>query len=142
MLYYENMHLKNAYSTEEYKLHYLSYINKQISLMNIKEALINKNYIIDFTLKSNIKRELYEDLCYIYLHILLSYKIVGNPRLEKTLDNSKEFNFELQAIITEHKKEYAPAYSYLLKLRKIKLSKCTTKDLKEIHILQKNQKSK
>lgn len=68
-----------------------------------RDSFDQKNfYIIDFTLKDVISRELYEDMLYILLNLLLANKIIGNIALENSLNNKNNFFDILKDIIKDH----------------------------------------
>jgi hypothetical protein len=62
------------------------------SIINLEPGYMDENsYIPDFTLNDVITRELYEDILYILLNLLLANKIIGNISLENSLNNNNKF---------------------------------------------------
>jgi hypothetical protein len=118
----------------EFKQAYDQYIYRQFtSVLNLEPGNMDENiYILDFTLNDVITRELYEDILYILLNLLLANKIIGNISLENSLNNNNKFFDILKDIIKDH---YADpvnkdGYSCLKNLRWYKVNNYYT----EYHI--------
>uniref|UniRef100_UPI0030E3CE27 hypothetical protein n=1 Tax=Dematophora necatrix TaxID=2751867 RepID=UPI0030E3CE27 len=103
----------------EFKQAYNYFILRQFKMrqININPFDEKKRYILDFTLKDVIYRELCEDILYILLNLLLANKIIGNIALENSLNNKNNFLDILKDVIKDHYDENKEGYSCLKDLR-------------------------
>ena len=121
-LYYASVENKNYDSRYiEFKQAYNFIILRQFKINQINRHSFDlKNiYIRDFTIKDVISRELYEDILYILLNLLLANKIIGNIALENSFNNENNFMDILKDTIKDHYEdvENKEGYSCLKDLR-------------------------
>lgn len=115
-LYLDNLENNSKFNSSEYKEAYNYYIKRQFFITPVDFENKNK-YIVDFTIFDNIYRELSEDLIYILLNLILANNILGNYKLEESLNNENQFFKILENIIQDHYIEYKERYIYLNNLR-------------------------
>jgi hypothetical protein len=108
----------SKYKSLEYKDAYYYLIQRQFSMNNFSLDNNDKDqYIIDFSLKVNIYREISEDLLYIILNLLLAIEIIGNKNLIKSLGNEELFLKNLKIILEKNYSKNIEGYNCLYNLR-------------------------
>lgn len=83
----------------------------------LEGALDGDSYIVDFfSNKLAFKREIYEDILYVLLNIMLGHRIINSFEVNEGI-NSEKFFTMLTEIIREHYIHYSEEYKYLEDLR-------------------------
>lgn len=113
------------------------WFNRQwLYMLKLQECLDNKSYIIDmYSNKLNFIREIFEDITYVGLNLILADSII-NAFEGKKIDSISEdkFFYILTNVLKEHYIVYSEEYQYLKDLRWYKINNhYTTKDILEIH---------
>jgi hypothetical protein len=92
-------------------------LNKQYNILGDLGFLLKegKSYIPDFTSKDSFYNELYEDLLYLSLNIILANDILKSVKLNNV--NEEEFFVLLGDITQKHYNEYKESYNCLNLLR-------------------------
>jgi hemerythrin len=82
------------------------------------------------------KREIYEDIIYVLLNIMLAYKILNSFEINEGVNSEKFFTI-LTEIIREHYIHYSEEYKYLDDLRWYRINHYySTTQLLEIYNLE------
>lgn len=133
-LYYMNNTSFNL--SDEYKEAYIYWMNRQLEFVDFQKGVENKEFILDFTDKDNLYREVCEDYLYVLLNILLANSIINNLDLKFQLsikDQNLFFDI-LKSIIELHYKEFKKGYMCLNELRKYTGNYClSVNQLNSIH---------
>lgn len=84
------------------------WFNRQLNILSISEIFNKENYyIVDFySNKLAFKREIYEDIIYVLLNIMLAYRILNSFEINEGIKSEKFFTI-LTEIIREHYIHYS-----------------------------------
>ena len=116
--YFENKDSGLEFSSIDFKQAYSYFIYRQFKINLSKSSFDQKDaFIWDFYVDDIFYRELYEDILYILLNLLLADKIVGNEALVNSLDNDNKFFGILEGIIKDHYDQNKEGYDTLKNLR-------------------------
>lgn len=113
------------------------WFNRQwLYMLKLQECLDSKSYIVDmYSNKLDFIREIFEDITYVGLNLILADSII-NAFEGKKIDSisEDEFFYILTNVLKEHYIVYSEEYQYLKDLRWYKINNhYTTKDILEIH---------
>ena len=132
--YFENKDSGLEFSSIDFKQAYSYFIYRQFKINLSKSSFDQKDaFIWDFYVDDIFYRELYEDILYILLNLLLADKIVGNEALVNSLDNDNKFFGILEGIIKNHYDQNKEGYETLKNLRLFTCNNyLTTQQIKNI----------
>ena len=132
--YFENKDSGLEFSSIDFKQAYSYFIYRQFKINLSKSSFDQKDaFIWDFYVYDIFYRELYEDILYILLNLLLADKIVGNEALVNSLDNDHKFFEILTGIIKNYYDQNKEGYETLKNLRLFTCNNyLTTQQIKNI----------
>nr|WDW20868.1 NADH dehydrogenase subunit 5 [Valsa mali var. pyri (nom. inval.)] len=112
------------------------WLNRQLKALTWSSK--GSRYIVDFySNKIAFYREIYEDISYVMLNIILGKTIIDSSIMDE-FRSSDEFFIILTEIIREHYNEYREEYKYLDDLRRYSINhNCSATQLLEIYKVEK-----
>lgn len=114
------------------------WFNRQLRYMLKLEELLNEKgcFIVDmYSSKLAFKREVFEDITYVALNLILAHSIINSfDKIEINSISEDKFFYILKEIIREHYIVYAKQYQYLNNLRLYRINHYySVTDLLKIH---------
>lgn len=129
--YMYNKNKGNSYSDTEFNNYniwlirqiYREYPN-YIDILYNKDSNINPNiYLLDFKLEDFMYREIFEDISYVLLNLILANNIVKYiENIDLNCISSEDFFNEIYLIVNKHYLNYKDEYKLLNKLRKFAIN--------------------
>lgn len=87
-------------------------------------------YFADFTKEDIMSREIFEDILYVLLNLILANSIIKYVKKTNLEDiSSKDFFDKISLLMDKHYLKYKDEYKYLIKLRKFAISNYMSYDL-------------
>lgn len=116
----------NVWSAKQIHTEYLHHIE----VLYNENSNINRNvYLVDFKEEHFMCREIFEDILYVLLNLILAnviIKYIKNININNI--SSEDFYNEISLIINKHYLNYNDEYKFLIKLRKFSIDNYITTD--------------